>query len=146
MRRALVVVVLAVLAGCHPPGWDRAPGVDAAVADGGTGDGVAEGDGGAVDGAVDALVTCARTFRLEGHGGAQTAVVTGDFVGWAGTAGDGAIAMALGGDAAWTATHTLAAGIHQYRFVVDDVWMEDPANSDRVPNGLGGYNSLARCP
>jgi serine protease AprX len=34
------------------------------------------------------------------------------------------------------------AGVHQYKYVVDDsVWMEDPANKDKVPDGFGGWNS-----
>lgn len=35
-----------------------------------------------------------------------------------------------------------APGVYQYKFVIDDaVWLEDPANTDRVPDGFGGWNS-----
>lgn len=30
----------------------------------------------------------------------------------------------------------------EYQFVVDGTWKLDPTNPDRVPNGMGGYNSL----
>lgn len=33
-------------------------------------------------------------------------------------------------------------GVHHYKFVIDGaVWLEDPANPDRVPDGFGGWNS-----
>jgi len=73
-------------------------------------------------------------------------MVTGDFVGWAGSVVDGAVAMTLGGDQAWTAQHTFAPGTYQYRFNVDGTWMADPANPNQVPNGLGGFNSVVSCP
>lgn len=144
MRTCLVVVLLAVV-GCHPPGWgkDDDPTVDGATTtDAAASDGTAAIDGGD----LDAAASCVRTFRLEGFGTATTAVVTGDFVGWVGTAAEGAVAMTLGADQAWTAERTFAAGTYQYRFNVDGTWMTDPANPNQVPNGLGGFNSVVSCP
>lgn len=145
MRRHVVVVVLA-LAGCHPPGWgkDDEPALDAAT----TGDAAGGIDAASGDAAgdLDAAASCTEVFRLEGHGSATAALVTGDFVAWAGTTADGALAMTLGGDAAWTAQRELAPGTYQYRFIVDGNWIVDPANPDQVPNGLGGFNSVLTCP
>jgi hypothetical protein len=135
-----------VVGACHPPGWGRDPEVDAAPADAGSGDGEAATDGGDLDAGDDAAAACAHTFRLEGFGSAGEALVTGDFVQWVGTAAEGAVAMTLGQDTAWTGGRMLSPGVYQYRFIVDGVWMEDPANPDRVDNGLGGYNSIVRCP
>ncbi len=34
-------------------------------------------------------------------------------------------------------------GTHQYKYVVDGaVWLEDPANKDKSPDGFGGWNSI----
>ena len=36
----------------------------------------------------------------------------------------------------------LASGNYRYKFVVDgNMWMEDPANTDKEPDGFGGWNS-----
>jgi serine protease AprX len=36
----------------------------------------------------------------------------------------------------------LSAGNYRYKFVVDEsMWMEDPANTDKEPDGFGGWNS-----
>lgn len=45
----------------------------------------------------------------------------------------------------WTVEITLSTGVHEYKFVIDgDTWREDPINSDRMPDGYGGYNSFVR--
>ncbi len=135
-----VVLVLLAAGGCHPPGWDRDPSVDAAAVDSTAIDAAASVDAG------DAAAACARSFRLEGHGTAAEALLTGDFVTWAGTGAAGALAMTLGQDAAWTVQRTFEPGTYQYRFIVDGTWMADPANPNMVPNGLGGFNSVVSCP
>ena len=38
----------------------------------------------------------------------------------------------------------LKPGQYEYRLVVDGDWREDPSNPKRVPNHLGGSNSLLR--
>jgi len=36
----------------------------------------------------------------------------------------------------------LSKGQHEYKFIVDDVWQVDPANTDTVQNTLGTINSV----
>jgi len=45
-------------------------------------------------------------------------------------------------DGTWTKTIALEPGKHQYRFVVDDVWVEDKNNPKSVETPYGGKNSL----
>lgn len=45
-------------------------------------------------------------------------------------------------DGLWRLTVYLAPGTHQYRFLIDNEWKEDPNNSQRVPNEYGSYNSV----
>jgi hypothetical protein len=139
------VWVLVITAGCHPPGWDD--GDDTASFDAAPADDAAGGDGAPVDGAAgDAAGSCDATFRLDGHGGATSVWLTGDFVAWGGDPAAGAIPMTLGGDAAWTIDRQLDAGSYQYKFIVDGSnWIADPANPVTVPDGYGGVNSVYTC-
>ena len=58
----------------------------------------------------------------------------------------GAIALTLGTDGAWTGQHTFAAGVYQYKFIVDaSQWIADPTNPNGIDDGLGGRNSLYTC-
>jgi hypothetical protein len=50
--------------------------------------------------------------------------------------------MIKGIDGAWRATVILPFGRHQYLFIVDGVWHEDPDCSERVPNSRGGFNMV----
>ena len=138
MRLAIVVLLLA---GCRPPGYGEPEpdgGADAAVA--------ADSAAAADAGADAAAVTCEGSFRLEGHGGAASVWLTGDFVGWAGSPEDGAVAMALGGDGAWSGARTFEEGSYQYKFIVDGTaWIADPANPDTIDDGFGGVNSVYVC-
>ena len=45
-------------------------------------------------------------------------------------------------DGSWSKTLTLAPGEYQYRFVVDDIWVEDQNNPNTVDNRFGGRNSV----
>ncbi len=36
----------------------------------------------------------------------------------------------------------MTKGQHEYKFIVDDVWQLDPANTDTVQNTLGTNNSV----
>ncbi|MHB8345700.1 MAG: AAA family ATPase, partial [Acidiferrobacterales bacterium] len=38
----------------------------------------------------------------------------------------------------------VAPGLYQYRLVVDGRWQDDPVNPARIPNHVGGHNSLLR--
>ena len=47
-------------------------------------------------------------------------------------------------DASFTYEAILRPGNHPYQWVVDGEWMLDPANEDRMSNGMGGWNSAVR--
>jgi len=42
----------------------------------------------------------------------------------------------------WYASLILPRGAHQYKFVVDDIWMIDPENPLMEEDGFGGTNSV----
>lgn len=48
--------------------------------------------------------------------------------------------MQKGTDSFWTATVILPPGAHQYLFLADGKWREDPECTVRAPNPYGGYN------
>ena len=45
-------------------------------------------------------------------------------------------------DGRWECVLPLDDGPHQYRFIVDGVWLPDPHNTEHVTNEFGGSNSL----
>lgn len=45
-------------------------------------------------------------------------------------------------DGTWSKRIYLAPGIYQYRFLIDDVWVEDQNNFYQVDNAFGGKNSV----
>ena len=45
-------------------------------------------------------------------------------------------------DGTWSKRIYLAPGTYQYRFLIDDVWVEDQNNSYQVENSFGGKNSV----
>jgi len=80
-------------------------------------------------GAVDVV------FEIKAPG-AKEVQVAGAFNNW------DKVLLEKGADGAFRTTLSLAPGKYEYRFVVDGTWMEDPANSDTVPNPYGGVNSV----
>ena len=50
--------------------------------------------------------------------------------------------MTQGRDGTWRITLQLAPGAHQYKFLVDTQWREDPNNPRNIPNEFGGLNSI----
>jgi biotin synthase-like enzyme len=42
----------------------------------------------------------------------------------------------------WTHTMRLEPGEHEYRFIVDGVWWDDPLNTMRRSNELGTQNCI----
>ena len=46
----------------------------------------------------------------------------------------------------WVKQLTLAPGRHEYRFVVDGHWKDDPTATEVVPNPYGGQNAVAIVP
>ncbi|SPD73027.1 hypothetical protein PITCH_A1640037 [uncultured Desulfobacterium sp.] len=45
-------------------------------------------------------------------------------------------------DSTWTKTISLLPGAYQYKFVLDDVWIEDQNNTNKIDNPFGGRNSI----
>jgi len=45
-------------------------------------------------------------------------------------------------DGIWQTDLLLNPGKYQYQLVIDGKWMLDPANPEKMPNGMGGYNSV----
>ena len=45
-------------------------------------------------------------------------------------------------DSGWQATIPLQPGKHQYKYIIDGRWKEDPQNDTREDDGQGGYNSV----
>ncbi|MEZ4389328.1 MAG: AAA family ATPase [Candidatus Krumholzibacteriia bacterium] len=45
-------------------------------------------------------------------------------------------------DGRWECWLPVAPGVHQYRFIVDGVWLPDPHNERQATNEFGGCNSL----
>jgi 1,4-alpha-glucan branching enzyme len=69
---------------------------------------------------------------------AQRVLLVGDFTNWQARP----IGMLKGTDGSWTATVILPRGRHQYLFIVDETWREDPNCSERVANSTGGFNMV----
>ncbi len=71
---------------------------------------------------------------------ARTVYLSGDFVKW----DPKGVPMKRQPDGTFVAVVKLEPGTYQYKFVVDGVWMEDPDNPDKVDDGYGGFNSVAK--
>jgi 1,4-alpha-glucan branching enzyme len=78
-----------------------------------------------------------QTFRLEAPGAGKVLLV-GDFTNWQ----QRPITMRKGEDGAWTASVGLPPGQHNYLFIVDGEWRDDPECALRVPNPFGGLNMI----
>jgi serine protease AprX len=70
----------------------------------------------------------------------RTVAVAGTFNDWNGTV----LRLQESHDGWWSAwLPKPAPGKHQYKYVIDGaVWLEDPANKEKEPDGLGGWNSM----
>jgi hypothetical protein len=151
MRCALGLGFVVVLAACHPPGYGSG-GEHQVDAESGGGSGgradAATGDGGSGTATGDAnpATTCDHQFRLDQFGESSSVWITGDFVAWATTPQQGAIAMVLGSDSGWTGSYTFQPGSYQYKFIVDTTdWILDPMNTDTASDGMGNTNSVYVC-
>ncbi|EAS20228.1 hypothetical protein BBFL7_01110 [Flavobacteria bacterium BBFL7] len=78
-----------------------------------------------------------HTFYLEGHSNANEVYLAGSFNQW--KSRDFRLKKKKN---RWQITLKLPAGNYQYRFIVDGKWMEDPHNSNRVPNEHNEFNSV----
>ncbi|MCP4707666.1 MAG: hypothetical protein GY869_03490, partial [Planctomycetes bacterium] len=45
-------------------------------------------------------------------------------------------------DGVWQKTVSLKPGRYEYKFIADDIWISDPKNPDRQPDGYEGFNSI----
>jgi 1,4-alpha-glucan branching enzyme len=76
-------------------------------------------------------------FALEAPGATQV-VVTGSFCGWQASG----LALKKDKKGVWRAKVSLAPGRHEYRFVVDGVWRDDPACTEHATNPYGTDNCV----
>ena len=65
--------------------------------------------------------------------------IVGNFNNWART---GDYHMQRNDDGTWSKEILLAPGVYQYKFLVDDEWMEDQNNPNVVEDPFGGRNSI----
>jgi hypothetical protein len=70
--------------------------------------------------------------------GAKQVSLSGEFNGWS----PDAIPMKRQEDGHWETTVDLAPGRYQYKFIVDEEWIADPAAQKNVPNEHGSLNSV----
>lgn len=80
-----------------------------------------------------------QKFVLSGFQKASRVYVAGSFNGW--SPKDAAMQKTSNG---WELPVFLPEGTHTYRYVVDNRWMEDPGNGDKLRNEFGEYNSVLR--
>ena len=64
--------------------------------------------------------------------------LVGDFTGWM----EAPVEMKKGRQGIWQTSVTLPPGTHQYRFIVDGQWCDDPNCPTRVPNPYGSEDSV----
>lgn len=77
------------------------------------------------------------TFALESPA-AQQVHVTGSFCDW--QTNSCALKRSISGT--WRTTRSLPPGRHEYRFIVDGEWCDDPNCTERVPNPFGSENCV----
>jgi 1,4-alpha-glucan branching enzyme len=76
-------------------------------------------------------------FSLEAPD-AQQVLVTGTFCDWQ----TDSCTLKKGSKGLWKATLSLPPGRHEYRFLVDGEWRDDPNCTERVPNPFGTENCV----
>ena len=69
---------------------------------------------------------------------ARNVKVAGDFTAWETQALD----MTRQPNGSWKTTLAIPPGQHEYRFIVDGQWADDPHCEVRKPNPFGGENCL----
>ena len=74
--------------------------------------------------------------------GAQSVSLTGSFTAWSAEGRP----LTRRHDGLWECELPLPAGAHEYRYIVDGTWSEDPHNTESVPNEFGSLNSLVTVP
>jgi 1,4-alpha-glucan branching enzyme len=83
-----------------------------------------------------------RTLRIQNFSyhspAAKNVQLVGDFTGWL----QRPINLQKGSEGAWWKAIRLEVGTHQYRFLVDGKWQDDPECSHFVPNPFGSRNAV----
>ena len=69
---------------------------------------------------------------------AQDVRVTGEFADWSYEG----LPLQRGDDGVWSAVLDIGEGTHEYRFIIDGVWVKDPNNIESVTNEFGQENSV----
>ncbi len=77
------------------------------------------------------------TFILEAKE-AKEVLLLGDFNNWSSEKHP----MKRDENGMWNKTVMLSPGNHEYKFLVDGNWREDPSNGRLCPNCFGTYNSV----
>jgi cyclomaltodextrinase / maltogenic alpha-amylase / neopullulanase len=93
---------------------------------------------GSVELAVVAPGRTKATFSHRPADAGSLVFLAGEFNGWNPTV----TPMERMGDGFCRATIELPDGRYEYKFVVDGRWIADPANTERVPDGHDGFNSV----
>jgi len=69
---------------------------------------------------------------------AESVFLVGDFSDW----DQQPVSLRRSPDGLWKATLPLSEGRHEYRYLVDGRWQDDPDCSFRVPNSFGSQNCV----
>jgi hypothetical protein len=69
---------------------------------------------------------------------AKRVSLAGDFNGWS----PDECPLEKSSDGMWEKAVTLPAGRHEYKFVVDGLWQNDPRCTENAPNPFGGENCV----
>ena len=69
---------------------------------------------------------------------AETVLLAGDFSKW----GEAPLKLRKLKSGEWKTTVALPQGEHQYRYMIDGHWRDDPSCAQRVPNAYGSQNCL----
>ncbi len=69
---------------------------------------------------------------------AKKVFVAGDFNGWNATD----VSLLQKEDGSWIVSVPLAPGTYEYKFIVDDAWVEDPDNPKKKTDPFGGSNNI----
>jgi 1,4-alpha-glucan branching enzyme len=77
------------------------------------------------------------TFSFESDK-AREVFLLGDFNNW----DTSAHPMNNDGNGIWKITVMITPGKHEYKFLADGQWIEDPRNALACPNSFGTYNSV----
>ena len=81
--------------------------------------------------------SCVCHFELQ-HSNAGKVCIAGSFNDWR----PDATPMVGLGTGRWVKELTLPPGRHEYRFVVDGEWVDDPNAKEATPNPHGGVNAV----